>query len=83
MKICDLEILDKLNESIQLKKMFTISQIAKKHNVDESEVGKALKQGIKVEYEHTDNELTAKTIASHHLIEDLNYYSKLKKIEKK
>jgi len=41
-----------------------------------------LKNGIKVEMEHTDDPKIAKEIAKDHLTEDPNYYKKLKKIEK-
>jgi len=41
-----------------------------------------LEAGIKVEMEHTDSRSVAKEIAMDHLIEDPNYYEKLKKIEK-
>ncbi len=35
--------------------------------------------GIKVEQEHTTNKKIAETIAKHHLAEDPEYYTKLKK----
>jgi hypothetical protein len=41
-----------------------------------------LKNGIKVEMEHTGDPKIAKEIAKDHLTEDPNYYKKLKKIEK-
>lgn len=40
-----------------------------------------LKMGIKVEQEHTSNVELAERIAKHHLAEDPEYYSKLKKVE--
>ena len=40
-----------------------------------------LKQGITVEKEHTDNEKIAEIIAKHHLAENPEYYTKLKKME--
>jgi len=43
---------------------------------------KSLKQGIKVEREHTKNKKIAKEIAMDHLTEDSDYYKKLKQIEK-
>ena len=43
---------------------------------------KSLEEGTKVELEHTDNEDIAKEIASDHITEDINYYPKLKKMEK-
>lgn len=42
----------------------------------------ALKQGAKVELEHTSNKAIAKEIAMDHLAEDKNYYKKLKTIHK-
>lgn len=42
----------------------------------------ALQQGIKVELEHTDNPDLAKEIAKDHLMEDSEYYTKLKTIHK-
>jgi hypothetical protein len=44
---------------------------------------KALKQGIKVEREHTTDGDIAREIAMDHLSEDNQYYRKLKKMEKK
>jgi len=41
-----------------------------------------LKNGIKVEMEHTKDRDIVKKIAKDHLTEDPNYYKKLKKIEK-
>jgi len=42
----------------------------------------ALKQGIKVEFEHTTSRAVAKEIAKDHLTEDPQYYKKLATIEK-
>ena len=39
-----------------------------------------LKLGIETELEHTDNEEVATIIAKQHLMEDSEYYSKLKKV---
>lgn len=41
-----------------------------------------LKNGTKIELEHTKDRKMAKEIAKDHLSEDPNYYKKLKKIEK-
>jgi hypothetical protein len=41
-----------------------------------------LMKGIHVEFEHTDDILTAMEIAMDHLTEDKDYYKKLEKIEK-
>jgi hypothetical protein len=43
---------------------------------------KDLQDAIKHELEHTKDRKIAKEIAKDHLIEDPNYYKKLKKIEK-
>lgn len=58
-------------------------ELAKKHKVPLSVIKKQLEIGIKVEKEHTSNESEAKIIASQHIDELPNYYSKLKKVEKK
>lgn len=42
---------------------------------------KQLKNGINIEYEHTNDKNVAKEIAMDHLLEDKDYYKKLKKIE--
>jgi len=60
----------------------TLSQIAKKHSCDVSELKKQLMVGVKVEKEHTNNDKVAREIALDHLFEDPKYYQKLKKIEK-
>lgn len=43
----------------------------------------ALAKGVSVELEHTNNPVIAREIATDHIIEDKNYYSKLEKIEPK
>lgn len=60
----------------------TTKQIADKHKATEEEVEKQLQIGIKVETEHTNDKEKAKEIAMDHLMEDIDYYSKLAKIEK-
>lgn len=42
-----------------------------------------LEMGVKVEQEHTDDPYIAKIIAKDHLVELPDYYSRLKKMEKK
>lgn len=44
---------------------------------------KELKQGLKVEKEHTNNKKVRTIIAENHLDEDRNYYKNLKKVERK
>ena len=65
-----------------LKKAPSILKIADKHHVDLETIQNALKDGIKVEMEHTKNRNVARTIASHHLYESPKYYQKLKIMEK-
>ena len=65
-----------------LKKAPSILKIADKHHVDLETIQNALKDGIKVEMEHTKNKNVARTIASHHLYESPKYYQKLKIMEK-
>jgi len=58
----------------------TLSDIAKKHDIKDSELKSELKKGIKIEQEHTSNIKTATRIALDHLFEDPKYYTKLSKI---
>lgn len=44
---------------------------------------KKVDEGAKVESEHTSNKTVQREIARDHLSEDMSYYSKLKKMEKK
>lgn len=55
----------------------TPRQIAKKYGVTLTEVLRKLNKGIKTEMEHTKNRQVAMKIAIDHLLEDLNYYSKI------
>lgn len=55
--------------------------IAKKHNVDVDEIERKIALGAKYEAEHTNDETLAREIAMDHLVEDPDYYEKLKKIE--
>jgi hypothetical protein len=59
----------------------SLLDIAKKHDVTDSELRSELKKGIKVEQEHTSNIKTATRIALDHLFEDPKYYTKLAKIK--
>jgi hypothetical protein len=56
----------------------TPRQIARKYGVSVTEVMRKLQKGIKVEHEHTGNNQVAMKIAIDHLLEDLNYYSRVK-----
>ena len=61
----------------------TITDIAKKHKVDINHIKKQFTIGKKVELEHTNDTKEAEEITMDHLVEDPNYYTKLKKIETK
>lgn len=56
-------------------------EIAKKHGASIEKIRAALKQGQKVEMEHTDNAQLAYEIAKDHLYEMPDYYDKLQTIE--
>lgn len=66
----------------QFKAFKSPREIADKHKVSLTSIMKQLKQGIKVEREHTSHEKMARKIALQHLDEFPDYYSRLKKIEK-
>jgi hypothetical protein len=61
----------------------SIKKIAKKFDVDISAIKKELKLGKEVETEHTKNTEMAKDIAMDHLSEIPDYYTMLKKFEKR
>lgn len=56
--------------------------LADKRSISEFD-SKALREGIKVEMEHTSDPKIAREIAMDHLAEDLRYYEKLRAIEGK
>ena len=56
----------------------TPRQIAKKYGASVTEVMRKLNKGMKVEQEHTGNNQVAMKIAIDHLLEDLNYYTRVK-----
>jgi hypothetical protein len=58
-----------------------ISDIADRWGVPVAEFSDQLEQGMEVEQEHTHDEELAKKIALDHLVEDKDYYKKLKRIE--
>jgi hypothetical protein len=64
-----------------LSQGMTLKDIAKKHNVELSDLLDEFKKGYKVEREHTTDTDIAKEIAMDHLFEDPKYYTKLSKIE--
>lgn len=62
----------------------SLSDIAHKHKVDIKTLTKQFLQGVEVEMkEHTKSKKEAIEIAMDHLVEDPEYYTKLKKIETK
>lgn len=61
----------------------SIKKIAKKFDVDVSNIKKELKLGKEVETEHTKDKGMAKDIAMDHLSEIPDYYTMLKKFEKR
>ena len=61
----------------------TVGELAEKYHCSLLAVEQQLKKGIKIEMEHTSHYKVAKEIALDHLGEDLYYYKKLSKVEKK
>lgn len=61
----------------------SLNDIARLHRVTLERVKHCLKIGIKVELEHTSNKRLAAEIAKDHLVEDIDYYINLQKIEEK
>jgi len=59
----------------------TLTDLASKHNVTVNHLNDQLKKGIKIEHEHTKDNVTAKKIAMDHLFEDPDYYTKLEKAD--
>lgn len=59
------------------------SDIAKKTKSTVPTIKKVLKQGVKVEKEHTNDNKIAKEIAKDHTVESPKYYKELAKMEKK
>jgi hypothetical protein len=72
-----------MESTILDKKTLSPTQLAAKHGVPLSHIVKQLKAGVKVEHEHSSNSKIAFEIASDHIGEDPNYYTKLKKMESK
>ena len=60
----------------------TIKDLIKKYKISKDEMYNKVVDGIKEEMEHTNEVSIAKEIAMDHLSQDLNYYDKLKKVEK-
>lgn len=55
--------------------------IAKKYNITIEELERIIYVGMQVEKEHTDNPEAQRKIAKDHLVEDIDYYKKLKHVE--
>lgn len=64
-----------------LKAPHSAEEIAKHHGIPVKDVNAQLKIGIKIEMEHTDDRTTAETIASQHVYEFKDYYTRLTKME--
>ena len=77
----DLKQLNPMHE--QFKEAKTPEDIAKMHKVRLIDIMKQLKMGVKVEKEHTTSKEMARKIAVQHLAEIPDYYTRLKKVEKK
>jgi len=67
----------------QFKSHKSTEELAKKHNVSLKYIQSQLKDGIKVELEHTKDNKVAEIIALQHLDEMPDYYELLKKVETK
>ena len=65
----------------QLKPVPSIDKIADKFNKSENQIEKAIKTGSKIEKEHTKNKNIAMKIATAHVNERPDYYTRLKKVE--
>lgn len=56
-------------------RQYTTKEIAAKHNISASSVKNRLREGALHELEHTPNKEIATAIASHHLMDNINYYN--------
>lgn len=71
----------KVQEDLVGKQSPSAREIAKKHNMQLTDVHRQIAKGIKIEREHTNNDKEAAEIARDHIHEFPNYYNKLKKFE--
>jgi hypothetical protein len=77
-----ISILKNENKKTEMPGCPPLNGYARKKGIDFKDVSKTqLRKGIKVELEHTDDVLTAATIALDHLAEIPNYYTLLAKME--
>jgi hypothetical protein len=81
-KYNDVKINNNMFETLgKLFRPQNINYIAKEQNVSEEHARMQLAKGIEHEFEHTNDYETAKTIALHHLAENIDYYIMLEKAE--
>ena len=71
-----------INEELDAKTL-SPGAIAKRHKVSLDTITKQLAMGMEVEKEHTSSPRAAREIALDHLKEFPDYYTRLKKVEKK
>lgn len=70
-----------VDRDILSRKTPTMSELMKKHNIDDHSLHAQLIKGIKAEREHTDDTAIAREIALDHLDEFPDYYDRLEKME--
>ena len=75
------ELREATKENMPSVKTTSVAELAKKYDVDVSEVEDALEDGIEHEMEHTTDKSVAREIALDHLGDDLDYYEKLEDME--
>ena len=66
-----------------MKPVEPVKKLAKDHGVKAKVVKKQVKMGKKVEKEHTGSAKKAEKIAKQHVYERPDYYTQLKKMERK
>jgi hypothetical protein len=66
-----------------MKPVEPVKKLAKKGKVPVKVVKQQVKMGKKVEKEHTDSPKKAEKVAKQHVYERPDYYTQLKKMEKK
>jgi hypothetical protein len=64
------------------QEMITIKNVKFKKPKKKTYPNKLVKEGAKIESEHTPNKKVQEIIAKNHIDEDKKYYKKLKKLEK-
>jgi hypothetical protein len=63
--------------------LITIKNVKFKKPKKKTYPSKLVKEGAKIESEHTPNKKVQEIIAKNHIDEDKKYYKKLKKVEKR